>query len=456
LRLPFTKTEKRDALSFQQWVEFMSYGGVGYGISPSTTWEGAKQEAPSESFAGHIQGIYKANGVVFACMVARMLLFSEARFQFRQVRNGRPGELFGTGELQILETPWVNGTTGDLLSRVIQDADLAGNFYAYRTGNTITRMQPDWVSIVLGSNQIPDHPGWALDAKVVGYQYLPGGMKSGEDPINLLPEQVAHFAPIPDPAARFRGMSWLTPVIREVMGDNAATDHKISYFEHGATVPLAIKFDPAVQVSAFKEWVEAFKAEHQGVANAYKTLFLGGGADITAVGSDMKQVDFKVTQGAGETRIAMAARVPAVIAQISEGLQGSSLNEGNYQVAMRQFADLTMRPLWRNVAASFAPIVRVPGSAELWYDDRDIPALHESSRDAAEIQQLQSNTIHSLIAAGFDPDTVIDAVTAGEFNRLAHTGMFSVQLQPAGSVTEGKGSLVAGVPVATNGNTGGN
>jgi hypothetical protein len=43
---------------------------------------------------------------------------------------------------------------------------------------------------------------------------------------------------------------------------------------------------------------------------------------------------------------------------------------------------------------------------------------------------------------------VIDAVNAEDFSRLTHTGMFSVQLQPAGTITEGKGSVVQGVPAA--------
>lgn len=436
----------------------MSYQGVGYGLTPSTSWQGAKQEAPVDSMAGYVQGVYKANGVVYACMAARLRLFSEARFQFRQVRSGRPGELFGTAELNILEEPWVNGTTGDMLMRMIQDADLAGNAYLYRAGDVLQRMPPDWVDIVLGSSQVPDHPGYALDAKVVGYLYHPGGRRSDAPPKALLPEQVAHFAPTPDPIARFRGMSWLTPVIRETLADQAATDHKLKFFENAATVPYAVKFDAGTARAVFESSVEAFKAQHQGTANAYKTLFLAGGMDVTPIGSDLKQVDFKVTQGGGETRIAAAAEVPPIIVGLSEGLQAATYS--NYQLAMRRFVDLTMRPLWRNAAGSLSVLITVPPGSELWYDDRDIPALHESSRDAAEIQQLEAQTIHTLISAGFEPDSVIDAVTAGEFNRLAHTGLYSVQLQPAGAVTEGKGALVAGTvvpesPATTNGSTGG-
>jgi hypothetical protein len=118
--------------------------------------------------------------------------------------------------LQILEGPWEGGTTGDLLTRMLQDADLAGNCYIARRGNQLRRLRPDWVTIVMGSRS-----GSEIDTEVVGYAYQPGGPGSGEDPVALLPETVAHFRGLtPDPAARFRGMSWLTPVIQEILADN--------------------------------------------------------------------------------------------------------------------------------------------------------------------------------------------------------------------------------------------
>jgi hypothetical protein len=56
---------------------------------------------------------------VFACIAVRMHLFSEATFQFRRLSNGRPGDLFGNGDLGPLEKPSLNETTGDLLSRML-------------------------------------------------------------------------------------------------------------------------------------------------------------------------------------------------------------------------------------------------------------------------------------------------------------------------------------------------
>ena len=121
---------------------------------------------------------------------------------------------------------------------------------------------------------------------------------------------------------------------------------------------------------------------------AYKTMYLAGGADVTIVGSDLKQLDFKLTQGAGETRIAAAAGVPPIIVGLSEGLQAATYS--NYGQARRRFSDLTMRPLWGNVVGSLATIVPVPGGAELWYDDRDIPFLAEDRKDEARDRHAPS------------------------------------------------------------------
>jgi phage portal protein BeeE len=431
LGAPTVELERSQALAIQQYIAQMNYAGHLYPLSGISTTLGSKQEEPSASFQGYVEWAYYNNPVVFACMEVRRALFSEARFQFRQLRSGRPGDLFGNADLSILETPWPNGTTGDLLSRAIQDVDISGNFYAARKGDQLMRMRPDWVSIVLGSDMDEDDPAIALDARALGYLYHPGGYFAGEDPVPLLADQVCHFAPIPDPLARFRGMSWLTPIVREVMADSAATQHKLTYFENGATVNGVVGFPPETSKALFDDYVKEFNKGHKGTENAYKTAFLGGGASFTPVGSNMQQIDFKVTQGAGETRIAAAAGTPPVLVGLSEGLDAATYS--NYALARRRFADGTMRPLWRNVAGSFASVINVPGGSELWYDDRDIPFLQDDMKDRAEVQKMQASSINTLIIAGYEPASVVDAVNSGDFSRLTHTGLFSVQLQPAGA-----------------------
>jgi hypothetical protein len=106
-------------LSFDAWANYFSFGGSPYMVQGGASGQGA--EKIENNFRGYVDQLYKRNGVVFSCMAARQLLVSEARFQFRRLRNGRPGDLFGTQALDVLETPWQNGTTGNLLTRAITD-----------------------------------------------------------------------------------------------------------------------------------------------------------------------------------------------------------------------------------------------------------------------------------------------------------------------------------------------
>ena len=442
LRITRTPAPERDTtFSLQGWADYVTqfvYNGNPYTVTGGSTL-GGKEETPDASFRGYVQTMYKQNGVVFACMACRQLLFAEARFQFRQLRSGRPGNLFGDKALGILERPWQNGTTGDLLSRMIQDADLAGNAYVCRQGNRLVRLRPDWVTIVIGSRSREDAEIGDLDADVLGYWYEPGGQGSERPGVPLRREQVAHFAPHPDPEASYRGMSWLTPVIREVMADGASTSHKLSFFENGATPNMVMKLDtPAKTPAEFQQWVDVFDAKYGGYENAYKTLWLAAGSDAQVVGANMKQIDFKVTQGAGETRIAAASGMAPIIVGFSEGLESATYS--NYGQAKRRVADGTLRPLWRNAAGSLSSVIEVPDAAELWYDDRDIPFLQEDQKDAAEVMHFHAQTLKALTEAGYTKDSAVEAVMAGDFSRLEDTGMTSVQLLPPGQPANGNGS----------------
>ncbi len=418
-----------------QVASFM-YSGHEYG-GLTQTWKddknGRRTETSASPFEHWVQAGYKSNGIVFACQLARLSLFTEARFQFQRMNDGRPGDLYGSGygtsALSVLERPWVNGSTGELLARMIQDLDLAGNAYVRRTGPmadpALERLRPDWVDIVLGRN--PD----LLNDEVVGYLFHPGGRAHNRDPIALSREEVAHWSFLPDPVATYRGMSWLSPILREIRADGAATDHKQKFWDHAATPNMVIKFDPSVDAAKVERFKAMIEDKHAGYTNAYKNLYLGGGADATVVGADFKQMDFKAVQGAGETRIAAAAGVPPIVVGLSEGLEAATYS--NYAQARRRFADLTVRPLWRSACAALSSIVKVPAGSRLYYDDRDIPALKEDEKDAAAIESVKATTINSLVTAGFTPKSVVDAVMSEDMRLLKHSGLYSVQLQKAGA-----------------------
>jgi hypothetical protein len=407
------------------------------------TWS-MNKEVVEGDFAGLVRSAYQSNGVVFACLLTRFMLFSEARFQFQQLRGGRPGDLFGTPNLQILERPEPGMTTGDLLTVAMLDADLAGDWFGARRPGRIKRLRPDWTAVIVGSkNRETDNPGSDPDAEVVGYSYAVNGPWATGETWSFLPEEIAHFFPIRDPLARYRGMPLPTAVLREIGADSAATVHKRQFFENAATPNLVVKFPPAMAKAKAQEAIDMFEQEHAGSLNAYRTMYLLGGAEAQAVGADLKQMDFKATQGAGETRMAAAMNVYPTIVGLSEGLQGSSLNTGNFGAARRLQADKMLRPAWRNMAGSLETIVPPIAGSRLWYDERDVPFLREDIKDAAEVLAIESTAMRTLGDGGWDHDAVVDAVTSGDLRRLRgqHSGLVPVQLQTPGAA--GPGTVAA-------------
>ncbi len=375
-------------------------------------------ESVGSSYDDYMTYAYKANGVVFTCCMVRQFALSEARFQFQRLENGRPGELFDDTKLGILHRPDRNQTTGELISRMDQDASLAGNFYGTVINGRLRRLRPDWVTIVVGSNADPEMSPFDLEA-------------DAPDPVLLTPARVVHYSPIPDPEAQFRGMSWLTPILREIDGDSAAMTHKVKMFRNGAFSNLALTYPKEMGVDAFKEYVKMFDGEHKGTAQAWKTFHFGSGVDPKVLSMDLKALDFKNIAGHGESRIAAAAGVGAIFARLPESLGGAGLMQGNFSSAMRQCADTTFRPTWRMMSAALETIAPPPDNSRLWYDDRDIEFLQQDAKDAAEIDQALANAIRTLTDGGFDGESAVRAVAPHWVGKLEHTGLPSVQVQPA-------------------------
>lgn len=426
-------------------VSQMMFGGVGYPLGGVTqTMAGDTAERVAHDLPGYAR-VFATSGPVFSCMLVRQQVFSAVRFRWQRITDGKPSDMFGTPELGALERPWPSGTTQDLLNREIQYADLAGNAFAVRDtplpriggdGSDIVTLRPDWVDIVLAPRR---RQGGQMGWRKLGYVFTQDGRDSGNEPVILPLNEVSHFAPIPDPLAAWRGMSWLTPVVREIQNDGLMTRHQRKFFENAATPNMVATLPKEIKKDDFRAFVEQMDSGHKGIENAYKTLYLGGGADVTIVGQNFDQMKFTDLTAASETRIASAAGVPPIIAGFSKGLESATYS--NYGQARRRFADGTMHPLWQQIAGSLEPLVpkpallpgEDPSQVRLWYDPDGVPFLREDEKDHAQIQQMQAATIASLVREGYTHDSVIRAVEANDWRLLRHTGLYSVQLHPPGS-----------------------
>lgn len=402
---PFKRDEQRT-----RYNEFEASGAAVF----TTTYGDPNVERILPTFASYAEQAYAGDSIVFGAILARLQLFSEAELIWQNRADER---LFGNADLARLEEPWPNGTTGELLARAEQDVSLAGNFYLRDAETQYERLRPDRITIV--SELVADSLGRPY-RQVIGYGYDRNGIGRAEE--FYLVDEVAHWSPIPDPCAQFRGMSWLTPVIREVLADQGMTEFKIKYMEHAATPNVMVRYDKSLKPETITSIEDRLSARHGGVANAYKTIVLDQGADFQVIGNSLEQVNFTTVQAAGENRILIAAGTPGIVVGSKEGLMAATYS--NYQQAMRRFSDITMRPNWRSFCGAIQRLVTPPPGARLWFNTRNIAALQAGEQERAGVMQMQAATITALINAGYEPDSVIAAVSAGDPSLLVHSGRF--------------------------------
>ena len=384
-------------------------------------------ESIGNDFHTYAEAGYKGNGVVFAVANQRLMLVSQAEFKWQDLASRR---LYGTPDLMLLEQPWPNGTAGDLLARMVQDVDLAGNAYVHRVGDRLERLRPDLVDIVAAETEDGV-------TEVVGFAYWPSGR--GGDPELLDVDNVAHWAPIPDPLAAFRGMSWLTPVVREIDADGSMTDHRLAFFRNAATPNMLVRVPGKLDQDGVERLSAQVQARHGGAMNAWRTMVIDDGADVTMIGSTFDKMAFTAVQAAGEVRVAIAAGVPPQVVGLQAGLDAQTF--ANYDQAFKAFARITGMFLWQSAVAALAKLVDTPEGARLWFDTGHIPALQEAETERAAAQQTAASAISTLIQAGYKPDVAVSAVVAGDTSLLVggHTGLVSVQMQAPGSTPNAPG-----------------
>jgi hypothetical protein len=250
--------------------------------------------------------------------------------------------------------------------------------------------------------------------RVIGYDWDPNQLnRSGGVALeahHFTTDEIAHWSPIPDPNASFRGMSWLTPILKEIRADNGLTFYKTMYLERGQPV-VAVKYAQRFRPETVDLVVERIMARYGGSTNAFKPLILDQGAD-PIIGAGLKDLDLTAIAAGGEERICAAGGVPPEIVGLREA-QGDK-----YAPAMRRFADLTCRPLWRSACAALEKFVSVPQGSRLWYDTTDIAALQAAETERAQVVQVSAAATLTFVQAGFERKSIIAAVTSGDLSLL--------------------------------------
>ena len=404
------------------------YGGNQYLLSGRTTYGAAEPFYP----AGECQAL-TSNGVVYGIVRTRVDLFAQVRFVWKRYGAGpRPmaSDTFTSSALSPLDNP------APILEWMELDVAAAGASYWVLDTGRLRRLPPTWCTIVSGSNVWPDDPGQAWDAEPVGLIVLAPGAPADRAETFLWSE-VAAYIPERDPDARWRGMSYLRPALEDVAADNGARRYLTKFYENNASPNMAVVFPPDVQLEVIQAFRDAFLQKHAGVERAFRTAFLGGGADLKMIGSNLKDLDSQEVRSQLHKDITLSAGVPPIAAGIWEGTYANA-KESN-----RALADKKLRYLWLRAVEAFRPLFPAPSGAELWYDASGVSALQSDAIDDATVMAQNAQTMRTLGDGGWDPDSVRDGVSKGDLSGIKHTGNLSVQLTPAGQAP-GTGGATSG------------
>lgn len=380
----------------------------------TSTYGSPDREAILPQVAGWAQQANGSDAVVFAAILARMHLFSEARFVFQRASDKG---VFGDASLAKLERPFgPRSHAGELLARMEQDASIAGNSYTWDAGDRLVRLRPDWVTIV---SELVHPPGGGTYRQVIGYWWEPPKSVLDQGKGEFYPaDEVAHWAPIPDPQADFRGMSWLTPVYRDINADSGLAQYKIKYLENNASPNVVIRYAQKLHPSVIDSVRERMHARYGGVENAFKTLVLDQGADLTVVGNSMQQMDFANVVQAGTDRILSAALVPPLVVGL-EPIRGAGKS---YEQVMRHFGELWGLPQWRSACAALEPLLDFAplgkGGVRLWIAQGEIAALQDGAQVQAQVALVSAQAVLTYVQAGATIESAMAAVEAGDVSLL--------------------------------------
>jgi phage portal protein BeeE len=209
-------------------------------------------------------------------------------------------------------------------------------------------------------------------------------------------------------------MSPLTPVMRDVQGDDGLTTYKVKYLANNATPNVYVKYAQKLQPATVDSIRERMNARYGGPDNAGKGIILDQGADITLVGNSLSQMDFSGVSAVGTERILAACEVPGVLVGL-EPLRGAGRG---YQESMQKFANIWARPAWRSVCGALGQIADVPAGNRLWFDTSDIAALQDGEMERGQTSLVRAQALLSLVQAGFTHESAVAAVDAADLSQL--------------------------------------
>lgn len=235
-------------------------------------------------------------------------------------------------------------------------------------------------------------------------EYITGYIYKGPqgEQVPLLLEDVIHIKyPSPDP---YRGMGPVQTVLNDIDAAKYGAEWNRNFFINGARPGGIIKVDYRMGDDEFKAFVNRWREQHQGVANAHRVAVLEN-AEWVPTEFSMEDMQFIEMRNLPRELIREAYAFPKPLLGTVD-----DVNRANAEAAKEVMADGQTAPrldLWKDVINTWLlPQFANGDNLVLDHDDPRPVNLEQVNAERAS----KSTAAATLVNAGYHPDDVSDAM----------------------------------------------
>jgi len=339
---------------------------------------------------------YGSVGTLFAIVTQTMNAVASTEWHLYRkgaVRDkDRREEVLEHGFLDVWNRPNDFYTRRRLLATVQQHLDLVGEgvIVLQKVGNIVLEMwpvRPDRIEPVR-------HPKKYL----TGYIYC--GPDGEEVPLTI--DQVIHLK-YPNPKDPYRGMGPVQTVLNDIDAARYSAEWNRNFFVNGAKPGGIIKVDYRMDDKEFNEFVNRWRQQHQGVANAHRVAVLEN-AEWQDTAFSMSDMQFVELRNLPRELIREAFAFPKPMLGTVD-----DVNRANAEAAkeiMSEGQTIPRLSMWKDEINTFLLPQFANGKAlELDYND-PTPVNHEALDRERNSQWVSAR---NGVLSGYDPSDVAAA-----------------------------------------------
>jgi HK97 family phage portal protein len=343
-----------------------------------STWMANKPLPATNDYASLVNGGYRRNQIIYACVNLKAASFAEPRLIAAERTPEGTSDLGFDHDLQrLLDEPNPDQDQYELLELLGIHYETAGEFFVHKVrsgSDKVVRLdvlRPDRIAPIADSSGVVKEYEYSVDG--AGKRTIPA-------------RDVLHNCR-PDPLNDYRGLSPIAVAARAVDMDNQSLDFLRTYFLNGGMPKGILKLKGTVSPEERDRVRQKWTQQYGGASGWHTAAVLDGDVDYSELGSKPSDMDLSAVFDVSETRICQVFQVPPILVAARIGLNRSTY--ANARDARLSFWDETMAPVFRRAAASFTrgiarefePPARQGRSQSRLicrWDTSDVPALQEN------------------------------------------------------------------------------